>query len=126
MRDACCCSVIRGATCNWSRAPSKPTNPLPQPPCELKEESGIAPARVLRDLGCWSAGHRGQVWSFHLCSTGLALPEHWSHQTEDDNGHVFDFFWAPLDRLPFDECHPLFQRALREVLVRLEDARPSR
>lgn len=92
---------------------------------ELKEESGIAPARVLHDLGCWKAGHRGQVWSFHLCATDLALPEHWSHQTEDDNGHIFDFFWAPLDQLPFDDCHPLFQRALREVLLRLEDAGPD-
>lgn len=92
---------------------------------ELKEESGITPARVVRDLGCWKAGYRGQVWSFHLCATDLALPERWSYQTEDDNGHVFAFFWAPLDDLPVDECHPLFQRALREVLDRLQNAGPG-
>ncbi|MFD2644566.1 NUDIX hydrolase [Pseudomonas japonica] len=91
---------------------------------ELKEESGITPARVLRDLGCWNAGHRDQVWSFHLCATDLALPEQWSHQTEDDNGHVFAFFWAPLDDLPFDECHPLFRRALSYVLEALDKPAP--
>ncbi|MEE1923937.1 NUDIX domain-containing protein [Pseudomonas sp. 148P] len=89
---------------------------------ELREESGIAPAQVIRDLGCWDARHHGQVWSFQLCATDLALPERWSHQTEDDHGHVFDFFWASQDRLPFADCHPLFRRALRQVLDRLEEA----
>ncbi|RWU22943.1 DNA mismatch repair protein MutT [Pseudomonas alkylphenolica] len=79
---------------------------------ELREESGIGPATISDDLGCWEAGHRGQVWSFHLCETGEALPEQWSHQTTDDYGHRFAFFWAPLDQLPYADCHPVFQRAL--------------
>ena len=79
---------------------------------ELHEESGISSAEVRQDLGCWDAGHLGQIWSFQLCQVPGDLPEHWSHQTLDDHGHQFDFFWAPLDDLPHAECHPVFQRAL--------------
>ncbi|MFK3820396.1 hypothetical protein ACI2KG_28025 [Pseudomonas sp. NPDC089407] len=63
-------------------------------------------------LGCWDAGHLGQVWSFQLCQVPGELPAHWSHQTLDDHGHLFDFFWAPLDDLPYADCHPVFQRTL--------------
>ncbi|MFJ4346234.1 NUDIX domain-containing protein [Pseudomonas sp. NPDC089401] len=86
---------------------------------ELMEESGIVDASVEADLGCWDAGPDGQVWSFHLCRVERALPVQWSHQTLDDHGHRFVFFWASLDDLPFAECHPVFQRALtflREAL----------
>lgn len=86
---------------------------------ELEEESGIRGAAIERDLGCWVAGHLGQVWSFHLCRTHQALPQRWAHQTLDDHGHVFEFFWASLEDLPYADCHPVFQRALdylREVL----------
>ncbi|TDF86187.1 NUDIX domain-containing protein [Pseudomonas sp. H9] len=79
---------------------------------ELKEESGIATATVVDDLGCWDAGYLGQVWSFHLCQVSEPLPEHWVHQTLDDHGHTFEFFWAALDPLPDADCHPVFSRAL--------------
>lgn len=79
---------------------------------ELSEESGITTATVKQDLGCWDAEHLGQVWSFHLCQVEGALPEQWSHQTQDDRGHLFAFFWAQLDNLPHTDCHPVFQRAL--------------
>lgn len=79
---------------------------------ELVEESGIDTATISDDLGCWDAGHRDQIWSFHLCEVGEVLPEQWSHQTTDDHGHLFAFFWAPLDALPYADCHPVFQRAL--------------
>ena len=79
---------------------------------ELAEESGIHGATIKDDLGCWASGHLDQVWSFHLYQVHSALPEQWSHQTLDDHGHVFDFFWAPLDQLPYADCHPVFQRAL--------------
>lgn len=91
---------------------------------ELKEESGIGNARVVTDLGTWDAGHQGQVWSFHLCEAGAPLPEQWSHQTEDDHGHRFSFFWAALDELPWEECHPLFQRALHFLLDGRLDSTP--
>lgn len=79
---------------------------------ELQEEAGIDSATVISDLGCWDADHQGQVWSFHLCQVARPLADRWSHDTLDDHGHRFAFFWAPLDRLPLDECHPLFRDAL--------------
>ena len=79
---------------------------------ELTEESGINAATIKDDLGCWDAGHLGQIWSFHLCHVSGALPEQWSHQTLDDHGHRFEFFWASFDALPHADCHPVFQRAL--------------
>jgi 8-oxo-dGTP pyrophosphatase MutT (NUDIX family) len=88
---------------------------------ELTEESGIAGATVETDLGCWDAEHRDQIWSFHLCRSGRHLPERWAHQTLDDHGHVFEFFWAPLDDLPYTDCHPVFQRALTFIFQRLKE-----
>ncbi|UPL04515.1 DNA mismatch repair protein MutT [Pseudomonas sp. IsoF] len=79
---------------------------------ELHEESGIHNATIGDDLGCWDSGHLGQTWSFHLCRAEGVLPERWLHQTLDDHGHTFEFFWAALDHLPYAECHPVFQRAL--------------
>ena len=79
---------------------------------ELMEEAGITRAVLKRDLGHWDAVHQGQVWSFQLCEVQEPLAERWSYQTHDDHGHVFNFFWASFDDLPYDECHPVFQRAL--------------
>ncbi|WP_338581349.1 NUDIX domain-containing protein [Pseudomonas sp. MAG733B] len=82
---------------------------------ELREESGIEAATVVCDMGNWIAGHLDQVWSFQLCEAHLPLPEQWTHYTLDDHGHVFSFFWAPLNDLPFAQCHPVFHRALLYV-----------
>jgi 8-oxo-dGTP pyrophosphatase MutT (NUDIX family) len=87
---------------------------------ELEEESGISDAVIECDLGCWDAGHLNQVWSFHLCRTNRALPERWTHQTLDDHGHLFEFFWASLEQLPYADCHPVFQRALVFLCESLE------
>lgn len=86
---------------------------------ELNEESGIDTASVVSDLGCWDAGHLDQVWSFQLCEAQVPLPEQWIHQTLDDHGHAFSFFWAPLDDLPFADCHPVFRRALQYLVSTL-------
>lgn len=87
---------------------------------ELHEESGITSASIVRDLGCWDAGHPDQIWSFQLCAPQAPLPEQWTHHTLDDHGHVFSFFWAPLDDLPFADCHPVFRRALQYLIDRFE------
>ncbi|MCE1113900.1 MULTISPECIES: NUDIX hydrolase [Pseudomonas] len=87
---------------------------------ELWEESGIRGALIKDDLGCWDAGHQEQVWSFQLCEAMGPLPEQWVHQTLDDHGHCFAFFWAELDRLPLAECHPVFQRALLHLRAVLQ------
>lgn len=86
---------------------------------ELSEESGIDAASVVSDLGCWDAEHLNQIWSFQLCDTQALLPEQWTHQTQDDHGHAFSFFWAPLDDLPYADCHPVFRRALRYLTTLL-------
>ncbi|WP_238066516.1 MULTISPECIES: NUDIX hydrolase [Pseudomonas] len=88
---------------------------------ELAEESGIDDAIVETDLGCWNAEHLDQIWSFQLCRALRYLPESWTHQTLDDHGHVFEFFWAPLDELPYADCHPVFQRALEFLGRRLKE-----
>ena len=75
---------------------------------ELTVEPGIHHAMVETDLRCWRADHRDQVWSFHLCRLGRALPEHWARQTLDGHDHVFEFFWASREDLPYTECHPVF------------------
>ncbi|WP_194791886.1 NUDIX hydrolase [Pseudomonas sp. UFMG81] len=87
---------------------------------ELEEEAGIRTAGVTHDLGCWDARHQGQVWSFQLCQVEGELPQQWTHQTLDDHGHAFAFFWAPLADLPLADCHPVFQRALRYLRDALE------
>jgi 8-oxo-dGTP pyrophosphatase MutT (NUDIX family) len=79
---------------------------------ELSEESGIDTASVVSEIGCWDAEHLDQIGSFQLCDAQALLSEQWTHQTLDDHGHVFSFFWAPLDDLPYADCHPLFRRAL--------------
>ncbi|MFJ4396715.1 NUDIX domain-containing protein [Pseudomonas sp. NPDC089396] len=80
---------------------------------ELAEESGIRDATVTDDLGCWNADHSGQIWSYQLCRVERTLPDRWSFQTLDDHGHLFAFFWASLEHLPYGDCHPVFQRALK-------------
>ncbi|POA17881.1 DNA mismatch repair protein MutT [Pseudomonas sp. FW300-N1A1] len=87
---------------------------------ELAEESGISAAIIKDNLGCWDTGHHGQIWSFQLCQPGGPLPEQWSHQTLDDHGHRFEFFWASLDQLPYADCHPVFRRALVFLCEALE------
>ncbi|WP_447739694.1 NUDIX hydrolase [Pseudomonas laurentiana] len=87
---------------------------------ELAEESGINDAMVEIDLGCWKADHLDQIWSFHLCRPRQDLPERWAHQTLDDHGHLFEFFWASLNDLPYADCHPVFQRALKFLCERLK------
>ncbi|WP_342624943.1 NUDIX hydrolase [Pseudomonas alkylphenolica] len=95
---------------------------------ELKEESGIDSVKAVSDLGCWDAGHLDQIWSFQLCEPQAVLPDQWAHNTLDDHGHTFRFFWAPLDDLPFALCHPVFCRALvhlTDTLVEPQSSRPQ-
>ena len=63
---------------------------------ELKEESGIQ-ARVVRRLGSWDASFKGQVWGFCLMHFDGLLPDAWDHETHDEGGHIFSFFWQPIN-----------------------------
>jgi len=82
---------------------------------ELREESGIADASVIADLGLWRSGFRGQVWSFQLCTVEGLLPDEWIHYTQDDGGRSFRFFWHPLGVVPSTQWRPVFRRALARL-----------
>lgn len=82
---------------------------------ELREESGLIPQSPLTFLGSSPIGPRRQSWYFFgYVSSGL--PDHWQHMTENDHGHIFDFFWHPLGQaldenwdLIFHEAHAFFR-----------------
>jgi 8-oxo-dGTP pyrophosphatase MutT (NUDIX family) len=64
---------------------------------ELREESGVL-LGAMDGLG--TVRIDGQVW--HLFAAMVeGQPDGWTHQTEDDEGHAFSFFWHPLGR-PLD------------------------
>ncbi|EHP41595.1 MutT/NUDIX family hydrolase [Cupriavidus basilensis OR16] len=87
---------------------------------ELCEESGICDAHVVADLGLWNASYQEQIWSFRLCESGAEFPDAWTFETSDDGGHMFEFYWQPLQWDLPEQCHPLFQSALREARRRIE------
>ncbi|SEE33940.1 8-oxo-dGTP pyrophosphatase MutT, NUDIX family [Pseudomonas anguilliseptica] len=86
---------------------------------ELAEESGICNAQAVRDLGSWNAGYEQQIWSFQLCEVAESLPHQWRFNTDDDGGHVFEFFWHPLSADFPTPCHRLFQAAWAQIRKRL-------
>jgi 8-oxo-dGTP pyrophosphatase MutT (NUDIX family) len=77
---------------------------------ELKEESGID-AEVVRQLGSWDANFKNQVWGFCLMHFEGTLPDAWDHDTADDGGHVFSFFWQPLNDPLNDQWNEVYTNA---------------
>jgi len=88
---------------------------------ELAEESGIREATVERELGRMAFPEIGQDWHFYLCRVACSLAEEWTFFTQDDGGHLFQFFWHGLETAPDGSWHRDFQRALSFVRGRLED-----
>lgn len=80
---------------------------------ELLEEAGLS-LRAVQDLGSSTQIMMGDTWHFWLMGT-QPLPDQWSHDTEDDGGHRFDFFWFPLDQTPPAAFATPFQRALHHI-----------
>jgi 8-oxo-dGTP pyrophosphatase MutT (NUDIX family) len=85
---------------------------------ELREESGITTDRQLLDLGQARIGEQSAVWHFFAVDVE-GLPESWEHHTEDDFGHVFSFFWHPLEDDLDEGWHPQFRDALRMIRLSL-------
>lgn len=81
---------------------------------ELNEESGICHVNNCKYLGVWESLYENQQWHFVLCEVNR-LPESWSHITEDDGGHKFEFFWHSLHCPPTDDWHKVFSDALSEI-----------
>ncbi|HDM8205873.1 TPA: NUDIX domain-containing protein [Vibrio campbellii] len=82
---------------------------------ELAEESGIELVYHTTYLGAWESGFQEQRWHFVLCECEV-LPEHWVFHTQDDGGHDFEFFWHEVTKDISSRAHPVFQRALEQVL----------
>jgi 8-oxo-dGTP pyrophosphatase MutT (NUDIX family) len=76
---------------------------------ELNEEAGLRVTWSTRLLAEAQIGE--QHWRFVLCDTP-ALPHQWLHWCRDDGGHLFRFFWHPLDATERASWHPNFQAAL--------------
>jgi len=85
---------------------------------ELAEESGIADAHLVCDLGIFDVGPPNQTWYPFVYQTHV-LPESWAFRTTDDGGHDFRFFWHPLAVSADERWHIIFQQALFEIRARL-------
>jgi hypothetical protein len=72
------------------------------------------PLRTCLTLGKAPIGKPAAVWHFFAVEVG-GLPLHWEHQTEDDDGHAFAFFWHPLTEDLDQDWHPMFHEALRVI-----------
>lgn len=78
---------------------------------ELEEESGVTGARLVRPLGASSSIDPGQEWHFFLCDAA-EQPARWVYLAADDGGHIFSFFWHPLDDDAGDDWHYAARAAL--------------
>ena len=81
---------------------------------ELKEESGID-AQVVRDLGAWEPGYKNQVWGICLMHYENVLPDTWTFKTKDDGGHIFSFFWQPLNSPLDNNWNDVYTKAFHHI-----------
>ena len=85
---------------------------------ELQEESGIQ-AQVVKQLGIWEPGFKKQVWGFCLMHSEGVLPDTWDFATKDDGGHIFSFFWQPLNSSLDDNWNAVTRDAFQYIKSRL-------
>ena len=85
---------------------------------ELAEEAGIGHGSIARDLGTWSSGHLGHVWSLQLCNYLPNLPESWTHHCADDGGNDLEFFWHDVHSKSLDGWADHYRRALATIRER--------
>jgi 8-oxo-dGTP pyrophosphatase MutT (NUDIX family) len=81
---------------------------------ELREESGIVSAHAA-PLGAALIGTPALIWHFFRCDAG-ALPDRWDHPVADGGGHIFSFFWHPLEQSPGADWYPDFQIARQHII----------
>ena len=81
---------------------------------ELEEESGIQ-AEVVRYLGSWDPHFKNQLWGFCLMHFEDTLPDTWDFYTKDDDGHVFSFFWQPLQAPLNDSWNEVYKNAFQYI-----------
>ncbi len=80
---------------------------------ELWEEAGL---RALSACHILTSEHLEfeANWHFVLCDIAPA-PEHWLHHCADGGGHVFSFFWQPLQSPLNETWDSLFHAALADI-----------
>ena len=81
---------------------------------ELKEESGIDAATHFQFLGQQVIGKPPVLWNFFACQL-QGLDDSWDFETEDDHGHLFSYFWSPLEAQLDHHWHPIFHEALAAI-----------
>lgn len=81
---------------------------------ELEEESGIQ-AQVVKQLGVWDSNFKNQVWGFCLMHYEGIQPDTWEFQTLDDGGHIFSFFWQPLNNPLDDNWNEVYKSAFQYI-----------
>lgn len=86
---------------------------------ELFEESGLCATGALDCLGKAQIG-TSEVWAFYVAMS-KGLPDRWKHQTLDDHGHVFDFFWHPIGNALNTDWDPIFHEAQKVLIDRLTE-----
>lgn len=82
---------------------------------ELKEESGISQVKDTRYLGEWNNPYISQTWHFIHCELDIKLDDNWDFFTQDDGGHIFSFFWHPINESICDECDQMFKDAINYI-----------
>jgi 8-oxo-dGTP pyrophosphatase MutT (NUDIX family) len=90
---------------------------------ELKEESGLLLPTPMVSVGQCQIGPERNLWHFFYAEA-KGLPDRWSHHTADDHGHVFEFFWHPLDTQLDAHWHPIFHEAY-EIIRNVSSGRPT-
>lgn len=64
---------------------------------ELYEEAGLESTAALplcvKEI-------EGQPWHFILCRAKPPVRARWQHLCKDDGGHLFRFFWQPVEEAP--------------------------
>ena len=81
---------------------------------ELAEESGIQ-AQVVKQLGIWEPNFKNQIWGFCLMHYEDILPDTWDFETKDDDGHIFSFFWQPLNSPLNDNWSEVYKHAFQYI-----------
>lgn len=87
---------------------------------ELYEESGLLAPAQMNQFGDVTMGNTSTRWHLYACGSE-GLPDTWQHETADDGGHIFSFFWHQIDAPLGPSWDPQFQcayRALQEAVVR--------
>ena len=78
---------------------------------ELQEESGLQ-LSVASYLGASANSDAQEIWHYCLMENHSELPEKWEHFCQDNGGHLFRFFWAPISNAHEYVFHEKYLRAI--------------